>query len=174
MKGKRFFSVWTMALLLVIALGAMAVGYGAWTDRITVGGTAKTGTLNVWWESVTPTDGDGGGPGACLAWAEAGSDPRDALKVLLTNGYPSYHCEVHGVMKNIGSLPAKVKTVDWTVTWADWVGYTVTDGPTAGDVIAVGATDDLKFTVEIKTTPEPPQGGETSGEAYFDFEVSTS
>jgi len=36
-----------LALALVIALGAMGVGYAAWTDSVYVTGTVNTGTLNI-------------------------------------------------------------------------------------------------------------------------------
>ena len=36
-----------LSLALVMALGTLGVGYAAWTDRVTIGGTVNTGTLDV-------------------------------------------------------------------------------------------------------------------------------
>jgi hypothetical protein len=45
-----------LALALVLALGALGVGYAAWTDTIFIGGTVNTGTLDIDVEYVSGTD----------------------------------------------------------------------------------------------------------------------
>ncbi len=59
-----------ISLILVLALGALGVGYAAWTDTITISGTVSTGTLG--WEFTNtaiqdphqPTDPGGDYPTA--------------------------------------------------------------------------------------------------------------
>jgi len=44
-----------LALALVLALGALGVGYAAWTDTVTITGTVNTGTLDIVIEEVSST-----------------------------------------------------------------------------------------------------------------------
>ena len=36
-----------LALAIVLALGALGIGYAAWTDTITINGTVNTGTVDI-------------------------------------------------------------------------------------------------------------------------------
>jgi len=45
-----------ISLALVLALGALGVGYAAWTDTIFIGGTVQTGSLDLVVEDVSGTD----------------------------------------------------------------------------------------------------------------------
>lgn len=65
-----------LSLVLVMTLGAMGIGYAAWTDQVTINGTVKTGT--VCFEASNPT--------ATYVYKDvAGDDPGADDETLITN-----------------------------------------------------------------------------------------
>ena len=122
-----------LALALVLALGALGVGYAAWTDQVTIEGTVKTGTLSldvVGYSGThvykTADDGvhverwqneDGSHPegdfGELIGWAGArpGDPTADEKDVVVTfhNIFPCVEFEANVKLHCFGTVPIEVK-----------------------------------------------------------------
>jgi len=114
-----------LCLALVIALGALGVGYAAWTDTIFINGSVSTGEACV--EFVTPIGSlDPCGDAESLDWTADDHfatgiyypvEPKDVgcttvtetapdtLTVVITNGYPCYANEIKYHTINCGTIP---------------------------------------------------------------------
>jgi hypothetical protein len=130
--------VWILALALLVALGAMGVTYGAWTDEIYIEeGTLSTSGIN----TTLACNGD--------CWVEVGDvvtqdtgtsinctkvDPlmltitiTNALQDILVNNVPQgvdYYCNF--IISNpAGSLPVKIQSISIT----DYAGVAEAIGP---------------------------------------------
>ncbi len=111
-------------LLPVMALSALGLAQGLWSEAVEIRGTVSTANLDPVWffRSCDDEEAEGKDVGS---W-QVGVDPnnRERLLVTITNGYPSYqlYCEAH--LANDGTVPVKVKRV--TVTNANPQALTVT------------------------------------------------
>jgi predicted ribosomally synthesized peptide with SipW-like signal peptide len=128
-----------LSLALVLALGALGVGYAAWTDQITVTGTVSTGDLDIDAEYFSGTDiykdlatdnvsivfwlkdADGEPVWSCgtvpasnvlvaSAYAAPG-DGDDEVDVTVTGAFPTESLCADVIVHCVGSVPAKL-TVD--------------------------------------------------------------
>jgi predicted ribosomally synthesized peptide with SipW-like signal peptide len=130
-----------LALALVLALGALGVGYAAWTDQITVTGTVSTGDLDIEAQYFSGTDiykdlttdnvsvvfwlkdfdgievwhsGTVPDPGVLVASAEAhpvGVAADDTVGITVTGAFPTNSLCADVIVHCVGSVPAKL-TVD--------------------------------------------------------------
>jgi predicted ribosomally synthesized peptide with SipW-like signal peptide len=152
-----------LCLALVLALGALGVGYAAWTDTITISGTVNTGTLNidpVLFSSTyiyKDTDNetmayyyvvkDAAGEIHCDCWdpfqpantvlvASAVSTPGadDEVNFDYDGLFPCETLVCDVVLHYDGSVPAKVNEIDWTFS-GDQGGDWITPLVTSGDVV---------------------------------------
>jgi len=118
-----------LAILLLLALASLGLGYGLWAKTLTIDGTVETASVDAVWfyASCTETEDKPVGEFAVAP------DPNDQeiLLVTLDNVYPSYYldCQVH--FANNGSMPLKIRGVsgpvpnpapDVTVTFIDGIG----------------------------------------------------
>jgi len=133
-----------LCLALVLALGALGVGYASWTDQITINGSVSTGEVCLCIEEVgalatftsDPCDTgikdanglysscDGGIPVFSNLQPDEPKDVActdviwvdcDTLEVVVTNGYPYYAAAVDLSVCNCGTVPVKL----WKVTISD-------------------------------------------------------
>lgn len=86
---------------LVLALGAVGVGYAAWTESITVHGVVTTGTLS--WKFSDFGVNDAGGATITPSYSNGNKD----LTVTVTNTYPGWTGTVTVRELNDGTLPLK-------------------------------------------------------------------
>jgi len=119
-------------LTLVIALGALGIGYAAWTDEINITGTVETGSVNIdvtgysgtWvykvvdnpkypdeiWihrgDAAVPFDPPAGS--FEVAHSVALPDGDDAIKVEFVNIFPDIDFEADVTLTYTGSIPAMV------------------------------------------------------------------
>ena len=132
---------------LVLALGALGVGYAMWDKTLTVEGTVNTGEVNMeivsissddigidlgfLIDGVTPKDKD-------VGWTEVQIDPMDNQKGIVTvhNAYPCYENYVHFSGWNSGTVPVKLQDIIIdnpnaciTVTAWDGDGEQIEPGP---------------------------------------------
>lgn len=124
-----------IVLAVVVALGALGVGYAAWSQTLTINGNVSTGTYDVVFANLSATETDTLGVGNVTADNLAGDG--HSFDVTVTNGYPGYVGVAHFDVHNTSSVPAKV-TVTVSDVDADYTA--VVNGITTGDVIAAGAT----------------------------------
>jgi predicted ribosomally synthesized peptide with SipW-like signal peptide len=109
-RGKTARTTTLMAVVLVLALGSLGIGYAAWTDQLTINGSASAGTMNVQWHVTTlsPMCGDSDGPGG----PGQVTGVRDAVDLKLfhftvANAYPGYEAGCTISWRNNGSLPVR-------------------------------------------------------------------
>ena len=101
-------------MLLVLALVLTGFTYAHWEKIITINGTVDTGTLDM--KIISVSDDDTGiDPGKDKNVADTvitidPSDPEKAI-VTITNAYPSYEVYVHVTIRNVGTIPVKLKEI---------------------------------------------------------------
>lgn len=126
-----------LCLALVLALGALGVGYAMWSDTVTISGSVTTNTVNIGFTEFTcqemyqylpwgdddpfyPGEYEGKDVATCVCNYGPDSyftDPATGLsgykvgEVTVTNGYPCYWCFVTFVVKNLGTTPVIIQ--DW-------------------------------------------------------------
>jgi predicted ribosomally synthesized peptide with SipW-like signal peptide len=91
---------------MVVALATIGVAYGAWTDQLNINGTVHTGTLDVQLQvaGFDPTEA-----GGCTY---VFSDANDTLTITASNATPGMVCWSQIEVKNIGTVPIKIQSVD--------------------------------------------------------------
>lgn len=111
----RFGSV---AMLLVLAVAMLGVGYALWSKILTVEGTINTGKVDAVWYFASCTENPENEPPGEVEGKEVGDfllepNPNDQeiLEFTILNGYPSYtvDCEVH--FANSGDIPVKIRGI---------------------------------------------------------------
>ena len=115
---KRKLPLGAVALLLVLALAAIGITYGNWTQTLTIGGIVTTGGVSAEWnqliEKCSDSDGEGaiGGPGK--NWAQmtrvVKADGK-TLNVTVTNGYPNYFADCEWEVLYTGQTPGVISSV---------------------------------------------------------------
>jgi len=99
----------TKFLVLVLALAVMLIGagYAYWTDTLKINGTVRTGILDVDFVrgSVTPESN--------VINVETQKFEEDDAEICISNLYPGAHFIVDAKIKNTGTIPAKLKDVEF-------------------------------------------------------------
>jgi len=103
--SRKSLPVVAVAMLLVIALAAMGLVYGLWSETLTINGTVGTGSVDAAFSNVETWDEETKPVGTCDAVLSADGN---TLTVTINNGYPSYLCYVHFWVTNVGSIPIHV------------------------------------------------------------------
>jgi predicted ribosomally synthesized peptide with SipW-like signal peptide len=130
-----------ICLTLVIALGALGIGYAAWTDTVTMSGTVNTGTVDIvvegysgmWvykdldddslytsYDELTPEEMLAGNYiYVASAFAEEGA-ADDTIEVTFDNIFPlgggQYYWYADALLHYTGSIPVKVNIADLEVS----------------------------------------------------------
>ena len=131
------------ALILVLVLAITGVAYAAWTANVTINGTVNTGTFKLEFGD-NPSSNDSGtsndpGYSANVAQTEVTREADNlSLTVTVNNAYPGYHATITYTLKNAGSVPLKVTSVQKSGEVTDEL---IIDDTDAGlnEVIAAGA-----------------------------------
>jgi hypothetical protein len=109
-----------MVMLLILALATIGVGYGLWSEILTIKGIVKTGEVDVVLsldeidQGPTMDDNgidedlevDGNDVAECTGRLLPG---LNTLEIEITNGYPSYSCWVEFDVHNVGTIPVIVE-----------------------------------------------------------------
>lgn len=109
-----------IAFVLIVSLMLMGAGYAAWTDRVVISNTVSTGELKVEFiESclhpwATEFDNIGSEPPYLDAEIEHGAK---TTTVTISNMYPGSTAIYEAMIKNLGTIPAKIDNVD--ITFSD-------------------------------------------------------
>jgi len=91
-----------IVLALVVALGALGVGYAAWSDTLNITATATVGEFDVDFIDYEVTQH------STLGGASANIIHDDAASFSVANAYPGYWATVKYTIKNNGTVPASV------------------------------------------------------------------
>ena len=106
-----------LPIILIMALVVIGFAYAHWQKIITINGNINTGTFDLIVMSASDDD-DGIDPGKNkdVADTTVTIDPNDPEKVIvtITNAYPSYEVYVHVTIRNIGTVPVKLKEIRTT------------------------------------------------------------
>ena len=113
MDTKKLFATFA---ILMLALGVAGFAYAHWEKLVTVDGEVTTGKLNLIIVSAADDDEPlkpDPGKDKNVADTEIIVDPKDPQKAIvkITNAYPCYYVYWHMTIKNIGTIPAKLKEI---------------------------------------------------------------
>jgi len=107
-----------LALLLVLALATLGLGYAHWEKLLDIDGTVNTGEVNAIWTAANTTDPVGANDLKDATGARSDKDVGmlectiDAnpqiLHYTIHNGYPSYYADCEVEWTNNGTIPVDV------------------------------------------------------------------
>jgi len=151
MNGKKIFA---MLIILMITLSIAGFTYAHWSKTVTVDGTIKSGKLNL--IIVSAADDDSGidpDYDKDVADTVIKIDPNDPqiAHITITNAYPSYHVYWHVTIKNIGTIPAKLKEI-------------IIDNPNPNTCLEVKAWDHIYE--QLDPYPTEPYQSDYSGSIH--------
>ncbi len=119
-KVKRESNKKFLILLLIVLLLVLAIGYAAFSDTLTISGKASAkGNFDMQFVVDNPSESIAG----CKALQEIGctanvqvvadsGEPNDKMLVTVSNlSHPGAGAEIRAVVKNVGTIPATVKSV---------------------------------------------------------------
>lgn len=101
-----------IVMILVLALGALGVGYAYWSDVLTINGNVATGSFNNNLVAVSASDSDGSGVGS-VGTCTAVANGDKAVTVTIGNGYPTFVGTVNLRIDNTGSIPSRIKNLTY-------------------------------------------------------------
>jgi hypothetical protein len=114
-------SITAVVLALILSLALVGVGYGVWANTLAIQGTVQTGDFNAKFTAASTNDPPGTidpgkhkDVGSCTAkLVEDGCwcGKTGKVKVVVSNAYPSYECEVDVTIEKGGCLPECIKYV---------------------------------------------------------------
>ena len=119
MRSKKLMLIPALVLLSLVLTG---FAYAHWEKIVTITGTVDTGELDL--EIVSFSDTDNGIDGEAVyppdptkdkdvADTTIEVDPNDPKKVIvtITDAYPSYEVWIHFTIRNVGTIPVKLKEI---------------------------------------------------------------
>ena len=186
--NKKTFII-VLFLVLIVALG---IGYAAFSDTLTITGTANAkGTFDLEFVEDVPGTTDG-----CKIVASEGvkttgtgdvtgvsiSSDKDTLTVKVVDmGYPGAGAQVRAVIKNVGTVPAKVKNVTPTNVTGDGNAIKIIgldQITTSHPTIQPNGTCTVDFTVEwdpeVTTLTDPTNGDTCTFNLVIEYEQDTT
>lgn len=142
-----------LILVLVVLLLALAVGYAAFSDTLNITGTANAkGTFDMIFESATVDDSKGITDSTGNTFTPTASITDDTLTVTVgTLGYPGAGANFTAVIKNNGTVPAKLNDINFTGINDTIIKVTFPQF-TKGEIVQPGGTCTVKFSVQWDPT----------------------
>ena len=149
MKGSKSSNKKYLIILLIVFLLALAVGYAAFSDTLTIAGTANAnGTFDLEFQNAVVDSAIGCDVDGTTATISA---DKDKLNVVVKDlAYPGAGAQFSVDIVNVGSIPAKVLSVTPTnITGSDNIKISGLDAiTTAHPTIDANGVCSLTFTVE--------------------------
>lgn len=178
MKNKKTILI-VLFIVLIIALG---IGYASFSDALTISGTANAkGTFDVEFNSASVVDSKGVRTTGENPTGVSISADKNTLDVTVADlSYPGAGAQFQAVIKNVGSVPAKISSVVPTnitgnqnaikITGLDVI---TTEHPT----IQPNGTCTINFTVEwdkdVNTLSDSVNGEDCSFSLVINYEQDT-
>lgn len=111
-----------ICLALVMALGALGVGYAMWDKTLFIEGTVNTGEVNALWTSAFNFDGpgekdlnfDGSRKDKDVGETIVTGVGTQTLVITILNGYPCYFNDIEYHFQNTGTVPVKIQSITLT------------------------------------------------------------
>jgi hypothetical protein len=151
-----------LALLAVLAIASLSVGYAGWTKTLTINGTASTGKLDVQFTaySAVPTHTSGPYGIETCSVAPAAEDGAHNLVVTVANLYPGFTCTINYTMTNMGTLPAKnSNSIDFSALTAQGISVSSNDPGEGGVFQPAGSSgDSYNYQIVLTATDNTTQG----------------
>ena len=169
--NKKLFIVGLIVLIL-----ALAIGYAAFSDTLTISGTANaSGSFDVQFESASVVSMVGVDETNTKATISA--DKNTLTVVCKDLAYQGAGAQFHAVIKNVGTIPAKITSV--TPTNISGNGHAITISgldviTTNHPTLTAQGTCAIDFTVEWDpnvATLDPTKDGEGGATANCSFEL---
>ena len=115
-----------LALVLVLCLSGVGVGYAMWSDTLYIDGTVNTGSVDVDIQCVTCSDSEIEGKN--VSGVTCSSDGT-TLTVIVENAYPCITYTVEFLVTNTGTIPVHFTgwAVDTGTTTLPLGAYAITD-----------------------------------------------
>lgn len=136
-----------LAILLIVALSAISVGYAYWTETLYINGTVQAGELDVAF-AANPSATDNESVANCSASV---SSDGNTLEITISNAYPGYECTVDFAVENVGTIPVDLKGVSTPTAPAELA--VTASGATANDLAVNGsANGQIKVKVNESAT----------------------
>ena len=134
----------TIFVLCTLAFAGIGIGYAHWSEILTINGSVETGSIDPIFYCVStndPTSPGSNDPKECGGWdidtttwdgerydknvgaIDASIDPQDSsqLYITVTNAYPCYYGSVLFSIKNVGTVPVKIKSIKLVkIDRGDW------------------------------------------------------
>ena len=129
-----YFTKFATLLISSVSLSTL-IGYATWTESLDVSSTISTGNVDVAFGMAKSNDPPGtidSGYDRDIATTEVEGAYTKELIVSLDNACPCYESEIEFTVRNTGSIPARIKSVD--IDAPDEIDVEVT-GLEVGEVI---------------------------------------
>ncbi len=168
-------------IVLIIALLGLAVGYAAFSDVLTISGTANVAsnvTFDVFFDATSAVASYQGCTASVQREADGNGDANDKLTVTVANlQYPGAGAQIKAVVKNNSSVPVKITglssptniTGNSSAIKITGLNNIATD--TASQTIAAGGSCEIYFTVEWDPEFTDLNSLDTTDTAGFSFSV---
>ena len=163
-------------VMLIVLLLALAVGYAAFSDTLTISGTANaSGSFDLEFYSASVVTYEGVDTANTTATPSA--DKNTLTVVCKDLKYPGAGAQFHAVIKNVGTVPAKVKAVTPTDITGNGNAIVVSGLEaitTSHPTIQPNGTCEIDFTVTWDpniTTLDTSKAGEGGTTANYSFSL---
>ena len=183
-EGKKKYVV----ALVIVLLIALAVGYAAFSDILTITGTANVSSsagFDVHFKNTSAVVEQVGCTASVALGADSNNDANDKLTVTVTDlEYPGAGAYIKAVVENSSSVPVKVKqlttqtnlTGNGSAIKITGLNSIATDSGST-EIEANGGTCEIYFTVEWDPSVTTLTAGDTSGvtfEVGIEYEQATA
>jgi len=131
-----------LCLALVLALGALGVGYAHWFDTVDITQTVETGKVCIGFskqntdEPFGEVEGKDVGSISCrliepikgyVLYAGEPTPVYSAIQVTMTNAYPCYRTAVFADVANCGNIPVKINEHTFSMVEVDESGEVIAE-----------------------------------------------
>jgi hypothetical protein len=111
---KRFNTVTIAAMIAILALGGLGLGYAAWSDQININASADTGEAEIVWVSGSVVEKEflnGTEVAVSYALCDGQITAPDNINATAEDIFPGYKCYIAANVKNEGTVPMEIYDV---------------------------------------------------------------
>lgn len=162
-------------VVLVVLLLALAVGYAAFSDTLTISGTANAkGTFDMQFTSATIDTATAKGINTTESTATISEDKNTVTVVVKDLAYPGAGTNVTVVAKNAGTVPAKLTGLNFDgIDDAD-IEVSFPSGFAINEIVEPGDTCTITFSVKWKTTSSLTSDKSVNFSATLNYSQNTT